>query len=242
MNIVRRIIVGLAGVVVVALAMELAAPKAVRAVVSTLVTVANTSANPVPVAGNVAVTNTVPISGNVNVTNVPAVQLSGTPSVNIANPLSIGGNVSATVVNTPASPVPTLSAEALNSFTAFLTQPFSAEGFCTVPLYTVPSGQIAVIQSVGYLTQMDQGTAIDFNSIVDVNSSGSLKWELYLPVGSPVLQTFAPAAVASSGGLTITAYATAGDQISFDAFTTASETASTDHCNATISGYTVPAP
>jgi hypothetical protein len=41
MNIVRRIAVGLAGVVVVALAMELAAPKAVHAIVSTLVTVTN---------------------------------------------------------------------------------------------------------------------------------------------------------------------------------------------------------
>jgi len=49
MNIMRRIVVGFGGVIVVALAIELAAPKAVHAIVSTLVTVANTSANPVPV-------------------------------------------------------------------------------------------------------------------------------------------------------------------------------------------------
>lgn len=42
--------VGFAGIVFAVLAMSLAAPKAVRAVVSALVTVANTSANPVPVS------------------------------------------------------------------------------------------------------------------------------------------------------------------------------------------------
>jgi len=48
MNVLRRITMGIGGTVVVALVIGLAAPKTVRAVVSTLVTVANTPANPVP--------------------------------------------------------------------------------------------------------------------------------------------------------------------------------------------------
>ena len=48
MNVLRRIAMGIGGAVVVALAIGLAAPKTVRAVVSALVTVANTSTNPVP--------------------------------------------------------------------------------------------------------------------------------------------------------------------------------------------------
>jgi hypothetical protein len=48
MKVLRRIAMGIGGTVVVALVIGLAAPKTVRAVVSTLVTVVNTSANPVP--------------------------------------------------------------------------------------------------------------------------------------------------------------------------------------------------
>lgn len=49
MNVLRRIAMAIGGTVVVALVIGLAAPKTVRAVVSALVTVANTSSNPVPV-------------------------------------------------------------------------------------------------------------------------------------------------------------------------------------------------
>lgn len=49
MNVLRRIVLGIAAVVVVALALELVAPKAVRAVSNLFITVTNTSANPVPV-------------------------------------------------------------------------------------------------------------------------------------------------------------------------------------------------
>ena len=48
MNVLRRIAMAIGGTVVVALVIGLAAPKAVHAVVSTFVTVANTSASPVP--------------------------------------------------------------------------------------------------------------------------------------------------------------------------------------------------
>ncbi len=48
-NVLKRIAMGVGGVVIVALLLALVAPKAVHAIVSTLVTVANTSSNPVPV-------------------------------------------------------------------------------------------------------------------------------------------------------------------------------------------------
>ncbi len=48
-NILKKITMGLGGVFLAALLLAAAAPKTVRAVVSTLVTVANTAANPVPV-------------------------------------------------------------------------------------------------------------------------------------------------------------------------------------------------
>lgn len=48
MNVLRRIAMGIGGTVVVALVVALAAPKTVHAVVSALVTVANTATNPVP--------------------------------------------------------------------------------------------------------------------------------------------------------------------------------------------------
>lgn len=47
MKVLRRIVMGIGGIVVLALGIALAAPKTVHAVVSTFVTVANTSSNPV---------------------------------------------------------------------------------------------------------------------------------------------------------------------------------------------------
>lgn len=48
MNILRKIAMGIGGTIVIALLFGLVAPKTAHAVVSALVTVANTSANPVP--------------------------------------------------------------------------------------------------------------------------------------------------------------------------------------------------
>lgn len=73
MNVVRRIAVAIAGVVVVALATELVAPKAMHAAQGVLATITNTSANPVPVSGNVNAT----VTGNVNA------MLTGTPTVTL---------------------------------------------------------------------------------------------------------------------------------------------------------------
>jgi hypothetical protein len=48
MKLLERFLMGLGTVLLLAISLQLVAPKAVRAVVSTLVTVANTAANPVP--------------------------------------------------------------------------------------------------------------------------------------------------------------------------------------------------
>lgn len=126
MNVLRRIVLGLAGVVAVALAMQLAAPKAVQAIVSHFVTVDNTAANPVPVAGTVAVSS------------LPAVQLSG--------------NVNATVTNGPATPVPTFATDdpgripfqaAEQDATAC-----NGQGICFLQFGTVPAGHRIVIKHV----------------------------------------------------------------------------------------------
>jgi hypothetical protein len=49
MKIFKRFLMGIGTVVLLALSLQLVAPKAVHAVVSTLVTIANTPANPVPI-------------------------------------------------------------------------------------------------------------------------------------------------------------------------------------------------
>jgi ABC-type transport system substrate-binding protein len=51
MNVIRKLMIGLGSIVAVALALALASPKTVRAVVSTLVTVSNTSASPAVTEG-----------------------------------------------------------------------------------------------------------------------------------------------------------------------------------------------
>lgn len=103
MKVLRRIVVGLAGVVLVASALELVAPKAVQAVVSTLVTVSNTSANPVP---------------NLNV-DEPAAQ----PFQYYlgANP---GGYPTFTVPSTTVSGAP-VKRLVIESVSGFCSQPFS---------------------------------------------------------------------------------------------------------------------
>jgi hypothetical protein len=103
MNMVRRIVIGLAGVVVVALAIEIAAPKAVHALVATAVDVVNTP--------NVIVANTVPVTGNVNA------NVNGTVAVSSMPAVAIGGNVNATVsdpLDGSGNPVPLVTREQQN--------------------------------------------------------------------------------------------------------------------------------
>lgn len=78
MKTLKRIAWGLGVILVIATSLQLAAPKAVHAVISTLVTVANTAANPVPVTGTVAIAGT------------PAVNVASMPPVSVG-PLTVSG-------------------------------------------------------------------------------------------------------------------------------------------------------
>lgn len=197
MNIVRRIVVATAGVVVVALVLALAEPKAVHAVVSALVTVSNGPGNPVPTVAvdtrNVNVVNT----PNVNVAGLPAVQLSGTPSVNIANPLSIGGNVNATVSNPTdgnGNPVPLVTQGSLskaNVFDVFGECTYNINGGCALNLYNVPMGKIAVIQSASWECEIPSGDIVPFPSI-----------RFWSPANQVVISSMQPGPSIQLGGTT----------------------------------------
>lgn len=118
------------------------------------VTVANTSANPVPVSGSVAVTNTpgvtvantVPVTGTVAISSMPAVSLGG--SINVANATDAKGN-----------PVLVTDSDAArNGFFASNSCNFpSGMEDCGVALYTVPANQIAVLQSISGFCQFQAG-------------------------------------------------------------------------------------
>lgn len=182
MNVIRKIMMGLGGVVVVALVLALALPKTVHAIVSTLVTVSNT----------------------------------------------------------PANPVSTLAADAATAFVAegtcsLFTGVFSND--CHVSLiYTVPSGQIAVIDSLTGYCQLSSGSgeeAVVF--LLSYNSpSGSAVQTFIAP--NPVFQF--PGGQASTGGQNLRTYAGAG-AISVDGFTGNAELSATDSCSFTLSGHLV---
>jgi hypothetical protein len=216
MDVVRRIVVGIAGVVLVALALELFAPKAVHAVVSTLVTVSNTSGNPVPTMAvdtrNVNVVNT----PNVNVNTLPAVQLSGTPSVNINSMPPVNASVTGNVpVSNPldgsGNPIPLVTQSPVSAANAFDTinscQVPSGKFVCGGIAYTVPAGKMAVIQSASSSCQLDAGENMTEIDITYTSPSGASE-AAYMQPG-PLLAHFSGDFVSLSQER-LTAYATGG--------------------------------
>ena len=133
------------------------------------VTVANTSANPVPVTGNVAVTNTpgvtiantVPVTGTVAISSLPALAVGGT--VNVTNATDAKGN-----------PVLVTDSDAArNGFFATSTCQFpSGMADCGLALYTVPANQIAVPQTISGFCQFDAGSPSEKLSYVALNIGG----------------------------------------------------------------------
>lgn len=216
MNVIRKIVVGIAGVVVVALALELFAPKAVHAVVSTLVTVSNGAGNPVPTMAvdtrNVNVVNT----PNVNVNSLPAVQLSGTPSVNIASmpPVnaSITGNLPVTnPLDGSGNPIPLVTQNPVSAANAFDTinscQVLSGRLVCSGTAYTVQAGKMAVIQSASSSCQLDAGENMTEISISYTSPSGASEVAYMQP--GPLLAHFSGDFLSLSQER-LTAYATGG--------------------------------
>lgn len=165
MNVVCKIVVGLAGTLVVALALQLAAPKAVHAVVSHFITVDNTAANPVPITGSVNVANT----ANMNVTNTPSVNVAntvpvtGTVAVNSLPPVQLGGSVNVTnATDAKGNPVLVTDSDAArNSFLVSGNCSFGqASDICaSTGFYTVPANTIAVLQNASGICFYSSGSS-----------------------------------------------------------------------------------
>lgn len=225
MNVLHRTVVGIAGIVVVGLALALSAPRVVHAVVSTLVTVSNTSGNPVPTVAvdtrNVNVVNT----PNVNISSLPAVQLNGNVNATVTNALDSNNNSVPLITEDPAVQT------AFNAGGACI---FAGAPAC-LGRVQVPSlsNSVVVIQSVsGSCTELVPGTQIsDANVTVAAPGEGPAPIEILLAplisVGAFATQNFAE---------NITAYSTSGPalQVSFNATT---PQAQGTVCDIVVSGY-----
>jgi hypothetical protein len=241
MNVVRRIVVGIAGVVLVALALELFAPKAVHAVVSTLVTVSNTSGNPVPTMAvdtrNVNVVNT----PNVNVNTLPAVQLSGTPSVNINSMPPVNASVTGNVpVSNPldgsGNPIPLVTEDNAPRAAFDVTEQCNfdpTDGCLISSLFLVPSNQIAVIESFSGECTLASGTAIVFASLIWV--TGGHVSSLSVEPGSPLANQ---GLVEQSFGGNVKRYVFGGSRIVASIGPNGSQS-SGDNCEVGLAGYLI---
>lgn len=186
---------------------------------SSQVTVINTTAQPVPVTGNVGISGT------------PAVTVSGNALV--SNPLDSGGNAIA---------LTTIGAEAEKSFVADQNCIFS-NNICTIsPLFTVPANKTAVIESVTASCFYDTGTTLAFAHLFYANN-GSVIGGLAGPaVNLPAL----PAIVfgsqnSSSFAVNVKTYIPASTGVSFIVHASANQTGgNSDECNVSTSGYFVP--
>jgi hypothetical protein len=180
MNVIRKIMVGLGSIVVVALVLALASPKSVRAVVSALVTVSNTASNPVP----------------------------------------------------------TVSSEAAKAFVAEGNCTFfSSANACTATVYTVPSGETAVVESLSDFCAIDPGT-----------QGGWFEVDFTAPAGSAATVSLTPTTIFQSllgtnvteASANLKFYAAGGTPIQENLITGADQTDSGNSCRFTISGYLVP--
>jgi hypothetical protein len=154
------------------------------------------------------------------------------------------------VTNTPANPVPTVAAEALNSFDSnglcrFLNTDAGFNDFCLVdPIYTVPAGQIAVIEHASGRCIIDAGGGIR-EARVKIGPSGGLdnlatQFSFLVP-GSPqgfLNPTVTTQNIVSFAQATKT-YVAAGNAIDFEVFSTGVQSILFDSCELDISGYLV---
>jgi hypothetical protein len=175
-NVLRKVLVGLGSIVAVALVLTLAAPKTVRAIVSTLVTVSNTASNPVP-----------------------------TVSTDASTAFVEQGNCAAFVSNQ-----------------------------CAASLYTVAAGQIAVIDSISGVCEVDPGMVVTEFKMQYMSPSGSLMLLSIPGVTSP----FGANAI-TVAGQNLKTYASAGT-IFITGVANGFPVVSTDFCRFTLSGHIAP--
>jgi hypothetical protein len=154
------------------------------------------------------------------------------------------------VTNTTANPVPTVAAEALNSFDVnghceFIPSDFNAflhNDFCLIdPIYTVPSGKIAVVERVSgrCITDVKTGlreARLRVGNSVDLSGTGPSQFSFLMP--GPQLSFF-DANEIETFAQNIKTYAAASTPINIDIFATTIQTSDFDQCLVDISGYLV---
>jgi hypothetical protein len=146
-----------------------------------------------------------------------------------------------TVVNTPAQPVPTLSTAAYNAFVASTYCYFSTDTCAIEPLYTVPAGKTAVLESASGVCVVKPGTTVrEFQ--LRFTGPGGFFAQLSLPP-TPGIPSPAINSTVSTTGQNLKSYAAGGTPIHFFGYASASQVgAQADFCTFTISGYLVSTP
>jgi hypothetical protein len=212
-NPVRRLVVGIVGVLALTQILEVVAPKAVRAVDRLLVTINNTSANPVP-----------------------------TVATDTRNVAVVNDSLRATVTNlkdtATGDPVPLVTRdESADHFFQFSNVcVFSGSTECqeinASTRFSVPANETALIESVTAVCQLIPGSSVNYAQLTNGSS------ETFLPPGSaPVTapngtdtQTFAQ---------NLKAYVTSGDiaqPVSFEVYANADQP-SPNVCAYSLAGY-----
>lgn len=231
MNVIRKVVLGLAGVVVVAFVLELAAPKAVHAVVSTLVTVSNTSGNPVPTIAvdtrNVNVVNT----PNVNVSSLPAVQLSGGVNATVSNPTDGSGNPIPLVTKDADSP-------ARNAYSDRCGGNGTGGASCTFK--AVPAGHELVIQGLILFALGSTGSA-EQGQLTVVTGGHTFFHQFFLQDAGPCQACGGVGPEGFTATLTVPIYVDPGTTPSINVGSDSTSPIGSV-VNATISGYLVSVP
>lgn len=210
---IQTIAAVMAGLAAVAVLLDLTEPKAIRAAVATLVTVANTP--------------------NVNVVNAP-LPVSGTVAVS-------GGNVSVTD-GTDAAGHPVLFTDGSAPRNSFFgdgsCSSFSSEG-CTTALYTAPANDIAVIQSYSGRCQLTTSGDQLYDAGLMQPSSGAASYGALVPVVQ-VPGELGPYGVQSFNGIT-TFYLQPGETVNGVADAALENGGGSNGvCTFTVFGYLVP--
>jgi hypothetical protein len=193
----------------------------------------------IPKAGHAMSTLLVDVvnTPNVNVVNTPSVNVTGTSNVNVESlpVVQLSGTSSVSVVNGTTSPVPTLGTEALNSFVAEGGCNLTGSYSCTTSIYTVPTGKVAVIESVSGLCNLDSGTALYLAYL----SSGTSVVVISTP--SPPIATIGGGVSVSFGQNLKTYISGPASPLVLNYYTNATQSGIVNSCRGIVSGYLVPA-
>lgn len=153
------------------------------------------------------------------------------------------------VVNTPSQPVPTLAADPLTSFVASNTCPFGdppdrvRDGCDIVPLYTVPAGKTAVIESASGNCVTNSGTTIREFQLQLTGPNGAAQFSF---PSSPAVAGNGDSTGGVAFAVTTTAqdfksYASAGTPINFFGYASANQqlfsNAQSPGCTFSVSGH-----